>query len=137
MARLIEAALEAYFDRALDRPFETGSADCCLFGADWVLEWTGRDPAAAWRGYFGDRAAARLMRRHGGVLGLARTGFASAGLIAAVRPRIGSVGVLPVLTETGARAEAIGIHDGTHWATRGRGGLMFGQAEPVAVWGVD
>lgn len=132
----LEAALEAYFDRALALPFAFGAADCCLFGADWVRERLGLDPASAWRGYRGERGAARLLARHGGVIGLARTGFGSVGLSETRTPTIGAVGVLPIVTPAGDRAEGVGIFDGGLWATRGREGLVFGRAEPRAAWGV-
>lgn len=57
--------------RHADRPFAWGEHDCCTFAADVVEAITGRDPMAAWRGaYVGQLAAARLLREHGGLLGL-------------------------------------------------------------------
>lgn len=50
-------------------PLRYGIEDCCLFAADCVQAVTGVDPAREYRGY-DVRTAARLLRRHGGLIGL-------------------------------------------------------------------
>ncbi|TAK50232.1 MAG: hypothetical protein EPO23_03230 [Xanthobacteraceae bacterium] len=68
-ARFETAILEA-LDAIGEQPAAWGRDDCALWVADIVAKATGRDPAAAWRGRYNDRAgAARLL----GPLGL---GFA-------------------------------------------------------------
>lgn len=53
-------------------PFAWGHHDCCLFVADVVFAMTDVDPAAGLRGtYRSETGAQRLLKRHGGVIGLA------------------------------------------------------------------
>lgn len=50
--------------------FRWGENDCALFAADWVLEATGEDPAATWRGYASESEAQALIDAAGGMRGL-------------------------------------------------------------------
>lgn len=59
-----------------DAQFEWGRLDCCLFVADVLLELTGKDYAAPWRGsYTSEFGARRLLVKYGGLDGLAREAF--------------------------------------------------------------
>lgn len=58
------------FQRYYGVPFEYGKTDCCQFVADCIREATGRDVAAPFR-YANLRQARELLRRHGGLEGLA------------------------------------------------------------------
>lgn len=63
--------LDAVVAAARARPFTWGSFDCALFAADGVAAVTGVDPAARWRGSYGDAAGARhLLRNQGGLVAL-------------------------------------------------------------------
>lgn len=64
------ARLAAFIAARERRPFRWGEHDCCLFAADWVLECTGTDPAAALRGYDSERQARRLLKDAGGLRAL-------------------------------------------------------------------
>lgn len=58
--------LARFLQAASKRPFSWGETDCALLTADWVLEATGRDPAAAFRGqYTTQLGAARALARLG------------------------------------------------------------------------
>jgi len=68
MARLIdwEPRLATYLAEARDRPFEWGSHDCALHGANGVLAVLGVDYGAPFRGkYQSETGAARALRRYG------------------------------------------------------------------------
>jgi hypothetical protein len=54
-----QARLGAFLAANAERPFGYGEFDCCLFVANAVLEMTGVDLAAPFRGQYGSRAGAR------------------------------------------------------------------------------
>ena len=61
-----ERLLDERLSRAREGAFAWGERDCALWCAEWVLECTGKDLGAAWRGkYATERGAARLMRKRG------------------------------------------------------------------------
>ena len=62
-----EGAIENAMARVAGRPMAWGRDDCCLWVADIVAEMTGRDPAAAFRGYATSTGALRRL----GIGGLA------------------------------------------------------------------
>lgn len=62
--------LAEYIESRRRRVFRYGSDDCALFAADWVLEATGDDPAATWRGYASESEAQALIDAAGGMRGL-------------------------------------------------------------------
>lgn len=85
--------LQRVVQARLREPFAWGGNDCCLFAADCVLACTGRDPAAGMRGaYRSERQALRLLRRFGGVEGLAQAHLA--GEILPAMAQRGDVGLL-------------------------------------------
>lgn len=77
--------LAAFVDARRRVAFRWGVNDCALFAADWVLEATGDDPAATWRGYASEAEAQSIIDAAGGMRGLvslperATTGLAQRG----------------------------------------------------------
>lgn len=63
--------LSAHIHACLKRPFVWGSHDCCLFAMDCIMAITGEDLAAPYRGYASQSQAMRLLKKHGGVSGIA------------------------------------------------------------------
>lgn len=62
--------------------FVWGETDCIMSMCNHVMDVTGRDPAAPWRGAYSDEAGARaIYEAHGGPLGLVRHGMALAGFV--------------------------------------------------------
>lgn len=65
----------------MDRPWEWGVADCCTSACDVFWRLHGIDPMASLRGrYSTEKGAARIIRRRGGFLNMARGLAAEAGL---------------------------------------------------------
>ena len=63
--------LAAFLRRAAGQPFIWGERDCALWVAEWVVEQTGWDAGAVWRGSFSDPTGSmRLLNREGGLLAL-------------------------------------------------------------------
>lgn len=77
--------LAAFIDAHRRAAFRWGENDCALFAADWVLEATGVDPAAQWRGYASEAEAQAIIDAAGGMRSLvslperATTGLAQRG----------------------------------------------------------
>ena len=92
------------------RRFEYGKHDCCLAAVDVVLAITGTDLAADFRGYKGAAAAAKVLRKHGGVAGIAEA-IAKRHLIPEVHPGLAQRGDV-VIVEAAGRP-ALGIVDPT------------------------
>lgn len=64
--------LEALLAQRQTQPFAWGLNDCCTFAADCVQAITGQDPApAALRHHRTQKQAARALKRHGGMVGMA------------------------------------------------------------------
>lgn len=67
-----QVRFEAFIAQRNAAPFAWGKNDCAIFAADCVHAITGRDVALpALRKHKTELQAARLLRRHGGVLGIA------------------------------------------------------------------
>lgn len=63
--------LQAFLARTALQPFRYGQSDCALWCADAVLDGTGFDPAADFRGTYSDWAGCRaVVMRAGGLLNL-------------------------------------------------------------------
>lgn len=61
-----ENRLNAYLEQVRDRPFQYGEHDCILFGCAVIHAITGEDPAAEYRGRYGDKGgAAKALREIG------------------------------------------------------------------------
>lgn len=67
-----QVRFEAFIAARASRPFVWGTNDCAIFAADCVQAITGRDVAQpALRRHKTELQAARLLKRHGGVVGIA------------------------------------------------------------------
>ena len=109
-------------------PFAWGANDCCLFAADAALSMTGHDPAAGLRGYATALQAARVLRAHGGVQGLA-----DARLGERVGPLMARVGDV-VLVQMGNH-DALGVCNGTSLIGPGPAGIVaIGMGHAKAAW---
>lgn len=65
--------LADYLGARLAMPFTWGSHDCCMFAAEWVRICTGEDFAKGYRGkYRSEAGALKLLKRDGGVVGIAK-----------------------------------------------------------------
>lgn len=104
-------------------PFTWGRHDCCLWAADAVHALLAQDPAAELRGTYTDAmGAGRLVRRLGGLEGLARTALGEP-LRTPLLACQGDVG----LTDSGALAVCLGEWWGAPTA-RGMGLLPLSSA---------
>jgi hypothetical protein len=63
--------LAAFISSKYNEPFAWGAHDCCAFAAAVVLELTGDDHFAPFAGYSTALEAARVLKQHGGVPGIA------------------------------------------------------------------
>lgn len=92
--------------------FQYGTLDCCLFVADVLREIHGVDHAAPWRSQYRSLTGAlRLVRKHGGVQGIAAAAFGD------MRPpllarRGDPVLIGPPYVERDGIDAALGIFDG-------------------------
>lgn len=110
------------------QPFAWGVQDCCLFVADAVREIHAIDPAEGLRGYRSERGAARILRRLGGIEGVAASCFGGA-----CPPALAQVGDV-VLVHTGGR-DSLALCAGAHWLAPGPSGLVAGpMSEARAAW---
>lgn len=113
-------------------PWVWGTSDCSTFPADWILDQSGTDPMAHWRGaYTTEREAEELIAGAGGLAAL----FADA--IDPIWPRSydpleGAVGVIALAGEDGIEIDVGAIHTGKRWAIRSPRGLAMLTA-PLAV----
>lgn len=112
-----QVRLQALVQSRLAAPFEWGKHDCCLFVCDAIEAITGHDPAADLRGYSTEREAARILREHGGVLGLAEARAGAA--VPVLAAQVGDVGLLPL----GGR-DTLALCGGAHWLAPGPHGLI-------------
>lgn len=128
--------LADFLSESARAPFAYGARDCGLWMADWVRAVRGVDPAAHLRGrYRTELGCARVLRRGGGLVAVARACFEGVGLIATETPKAGDVGVVQVMTAKG-NAVAGAICTGPRWAVLAKGGLISAQTEPLAAWRV-
>jgi hypothetical protein len=114
--------LDDFIASNMDRPFEWGRHDCCLFAADWVLELTGIDHAKAFRGQYSTGfGASKKLLPFGGVVGVfdaseaithIRTGYAGRGDLVAAK--IGERGEIGVGVCLGSRSAFVGM-DGIYF----------------------
>jgi hypothetical protein len=63
--------LSAHIHARMKEPFIWGQNDCCLFAMDCVKAITGEDLAVPYRGYTSQAQALRLLKKHGGIAGIA------------------------------------------------------------------
>ncbi|QDP65857.1 MAG: hypothetical protein Unbinned7865contig1001_56 [Prokaryotic dsDNA virus sp.] len=110
--------------------FVWGSADCIMSVCDYILDQTGIDPAAPWRGTYSDEAGAQaICDRYGGALGLFRSGMALAGLNTGAR-----AAGRPVIADMMGK-EIAGIDTGKRVMMRMDGrGVVEWPAEVLEAW---
>lgn len=120
--------LQAFVQSRLAKPFAWGTQDCCLFVCDAIEAITGHDPAADLRGYSTEREAARILRDHGGVFGLAEARAGAA--VPVLAAQVGDVGLLPL-----DGRDTLALCGGAHWLAPGAAGLVALPLETaVAAW---
>lgn len=124
--------LADHLARAAAQPWVWGVSDCSTFPADWMLDQTGIDPMAAWRGrYFDEVGAFEFIVEAGGLTELFAAG------IDPIWPRVswpreGAVGVVALPGQDGTEIDLGAIHTGRRWAIRSPRGLAT-ITEPLAV----
>lgn len=131
---LIAGRLPGFLGRASRTPFVWGGHDCLLWLADWLLQIEHPDAAAQWRGHYATQlGAARILRRHGGLVGLVDAGVA--GLLDRTNdPHAGDIAVVRVLTGRGP-SESGAIRTSIGWAVLSTKGLwVSSQLQPIAAW---
>ncbi|GAB6125035.1 DUF6950 family protein [Humidesulfovibrio idahonensis] len=117
------------------RPFDWGTADCCLFVGDCILAMTGIDPASEFRGrYMTARGAQRCLRRYcgGGVEALAEK-IAAEYRMPEILPKMAQRGdaVLLRTPECPPEGKSVGICVGVLMAAQGPQGLTMVPVERV------
>ena len=128
--------LARFLDARRDLAFAWGRHDCALFAADWVLECTGIDHAARFRGrYSTARGSAGALRR-----------FGAGTLVATVTAALGPPLPGPLLAQRGDvaamvaedRSVALGVVEGAHAVyLQAEGGLARRPlAQAAAAWRV-
>lgn len=63
--------LARQIDSCMKQPFVWGENDCCLFAMNCVMAITGEDLATPYRGYKSQGQAIRMLKRNGGIVGIA------------------------------------------------------------------
>lgn len=123
------------------RAFDFGAHDCCLAACGAALAMTGTDLAAAWRGYRGPDAAARLLAEHGGVAGIAEAVAAQFG-IAEVPPAFARRGDIVVVAHSDVEGSSkqslgfVGLDGRTVYVPQAVGWRRLPVASAVRAWQV-
>ncbi|RWP64926.1 hypothetical protein [Mesorhizobium sp.] len=106
-----------------------GGDDCTTFCAGWVVEATGKDPAADLRGtYFTAEGAEAVLLAAGGVESLVGAKLMALGFRRVTEPQDGDIGIIRALT--GFDAEGLAVKDipsikfGPLWAVMSARGPM-------------
>jgi len=123
--------LSEIIERRLQKCFEWGEHDCCLFAADVVAALTGVDFGAELRGTYSTALeAARILKERGGVRGIA-----SAALGAEIPPLMAQRG--DIIMYRSANGEALGVCVGAQFVAAGTNALLRGgMDEALAAWRV-
>ena len=124
--------LAAFLGTRAHAPFSWGSSDCCLFACDAVLEMTGTDLAADFRGTYGcSRSALRVFHRAGGGLGrnglrAIACGIAREEGIPEIAVRLARPGDIVLLEAPGIQDEVLAIVtlDGLSLAAQASAGVV-------------
>lgn len=147
----IARRLPAFLQAAAGEPFVYGRSDCSMVLANWVLEITGRDPAAELRGAYGDDEGWRaLVQEAGGLIVLVRRLALLAGLHP-IEPAAAAIGDIAVVEIASLAREGVPFHAGAicsghnppgpvdagkpKWVTKLSRGISRLQATPLAAWG--
>lgn len=107
-----QSRLQACLAERRLRAFEWGRHDCCLFVCDCIEAMTGHDPAADVRGYSTEREAARLVKKLGGMRGIAGSRFGEE--VPVLMAQVGDVGLIEI-----EGRESLALCGGTHWLAPG------------------
>ncbi|MBO9589525.1 hypothetical protein [Devosia sp.] len=95
--------------------FRWGATDCSLMVADWCLANGHDDPAASWRGQYGDEASCRaLVAERGDLVAVLDACAISVGLKRIHEPEFGCVAV--VGSKSNAERQWAAIWNGARWA---------------------
>lgn len=132
------AELGEFLERAAKKPVVCGSHDCMLFPTDWLLEITGLDAAAPWRGHYKTERGARLiLSREGGMIALMGKGAERVGAraLAPAHAPPGSVGVVLAPTSDGAQHMGA-IRTPCGWAVLSDAGVTVHPLPALAAWAV-
>ncbi len=121
---------------AMRRQFVWGERDCILFCTDWVLEVTGIDPAARWRGSYHSKAEAQtIIDGFGGLVELCDEGYAE--VLQRCEPEDALVGVITSIE--GDVGDVGAVRSGISWVVlteHGIGRVRIDLADCLAAWGV-
>lgn len=112
-----QSRMAAVVQARLHVPFAWGTNDCAMFAADVVQAITGTDLAAEYRGYSTEGGAAKILKRSGGLEGLATKALGEP--CAALTARPGDVGLV-----VNAGRDCLGVCTGATWHVPGEHGLL-------------
>lgn len=116
-----------------------GVRDCCLWPCEWVLQVTGLDGGAPWRGTYSDEAGClAILERDGGVLAVMTRGAEEiCGLARVDEARPGDVGVIRVGLSAGLGLIAAICLGPGRWAAMSGEGLRILRATTERAWRVE
>ena len=122
---------ERFIAQRMAMPFAWGCNDCCTFAADGVLAITGHDVALPeLRTHTTDLQAARLLKTHGGVAGIATAALGDP--VPVLSARVGDV----VLIDAGNGPTLAICNGGTCMAPGPQGLVHIGMDQAVMCWRV-
>lgn len=114
------------------KPFVWGKNDCCLFAADCVEMITGFDLAKDYRSYKTKAGALRMLKKYGGVAGIAEVIAKQHGIpeIPPLNAQRGDVCLFDI-----GRGDTLGVVAGEHIFAPGQDGLIgFPILQAVRAW---
>lgn len=117
---------------AVGREFVWGEMDCCLFAADCIVAVCGTDPAAEYRGQYGDETEAKraLVRLHGGIEEALDAHFERVPVAFAQRG--------DVCLHEAPQGKAVAVRwAGAWWGMTEEYGACRVQVEPLIVWRIE
>lgn len=124
--------LSAQIHARMKEPFVWGRQDCCLFAMDCVKAMTGEDMAAPFRGYTSQKQALRMLKKHGGIAGIAEA-VAYKYTIPEIRPSMARRGDV-CLFDIG-HGDTLGIRAGENIFAPGPDGLVaFPMLQALRAW---
>jgi hypothetical protein len=124
-----QVRFESFIASRNAKPFTWGTNDCAIFAADCVHALTGCDVALpAFRKHATERQAARVLKRHGGVLGIATAALGQP--VPATTASVGDV----VLAKAGGRDMLAICNGDTCIAPGPRGLAVLPMAQASLCW---
>ncbi len=119
--------VQAHIDRWMSLPFEWGKTDCLLVLADYLLDVTGRDCAAHFRGkYNSAKTCHKLTGFLSDPVAVFYSGVDQIGLKETSRLKRGDVGLIEVAGQIVG-----GIYLGNHWASKSPAGVAIGLPQKI------